>query len=113
MKKYLLIVFAVFLTVSFTNSFAQEKENVKKEEKVQVIDSSKVEKVNQASIVQEKLNTICPVSNEEADPEITYAYNGKTYSLCCNKCLKKFKANPEKYISRMEKEKSSSEAQSN
>ncbi|HEY6906384.1 MAG TPA: YHS domain-containing protein, partial [Ignavibacteriaceae bacterium] len=47
------------------------------------------------------VNTVCPVSGEEIDSKITYTYNGKTYGLCCNKCLKKFKADPEKYISRM------------
>jgi YHS domain-containing protein len=49
----------------------------------------------------EELNTICPVSTEPADPEITYMYEGKTYSVCCNSCLKKFKKDPEKYISRL------------
>lgn len=112
MKKCFSIILALFLTISFTNSFAQEKENIEKQA-VENTDSLNIEKINEKSVSQEKLNTICPVSNEDADPEVTYVYNGKTYSLCCEKCLKKFKANPEKYISRMEKEKSSDEVESN
>ena len=40
----------------------------------------------------------CPVTGEEADPEISYAYEGKTYNFCCGGCLKKFKKEPTKYI---------------
>ena len=32
------------------------------------------------------VNSVCPVSGEEVDPEVTDAYNGKTYGLCCTKC---------------------------
>ena len=46
-------------------------------------------------------NTICPVSSEEADPEITHVVEGKTYAVCCKSCLKKFKADPQKYISKL------------
>jgi YHS domain-containing protein len=46
---------------------------------------------------------LCPVTGEEADPEITYEYEGTTYSFCCNHCLKKFKADPAKYIKASEK----------
>jgi YHS domain-containing protein len=67
-------------------------------------DPTKVQKNEQTNVQQDSnkpVNTICPVSKEEADPEVTYTYNGKTYALCCNSCLKKFKADPEKYISRL------------
>lgn len=44
-------------------------------------------------------NMVCPVSGESVDPdEDTYVYNGKNYGFCCSKCIKKFKADPEKYI---------------
>jgi YHS domain-containing protein len=50
----------------------------------------------------EKESLVCAVTGEEADPEIKMDYKGKTYYLCCNKCLKKFKSNPEKYIKSQE-----------
>lgn len=46
-------------------------------------------------------NTICPVSHEEIDEEFTYEYEGKTYAVCCNSCMKKFKKDPEKYIKKL------------
>ena len=42
-------------------------------------------------------SAICPVSDEEADADLPVTHKGKTYYLCCKKCLKKFKANPDKY----------------
>lgn len=83
------------------SSFAQD--NSKAEKKDSTTDVQNV--VPAASLQQvgtdKPINTVCPVSGEEIDSKITYTYNGKTYGLCCNKCLKKFKAEPEKYISRM------------
>ena len=45
----------------------------------------------------------------DKDDHTTYAYSGKTYNLCCKKCLKKFKADPEKYIERLNKNDSPSQ----
>lgn len=91
MKK--IIFFFVFvLAVGFsTLIFAQEvtKDANTKTEQTQTVDSNK------------PFNTVCPVSGEEVDPEITYKYDGKTYALCCKSCLKKFKNDPEKYISKL------------
>ncbi|MBI4245527.1 MAG: DUF3347 domain-containing protein [Planctomycetes bacterium] len=42
----------------------------------------------------------CPVTNEGIDKNITYTHNNKTYSFCCEMCIKKFKANPEKYLNK-------------
>lgn len=45
------------------------------------------------------LNTQCPVMTEEAiDPEITLTYRGKKVAFCCDRCVKKFQAQPEKYL---------------
>ncbi len=41
---------------------------------------------------------VCPVTGEDVDPDVSYAYNGTTYYFCCNNCVKKFKADPAKYI---------------
>jgi Cu+-exporting ATPase len=43
-------------------------------------------------------NLICPVTGENADPDVSYAYNGTTYHFCCEGCIAKFKKDPEKYI---------------
>lgn len=45
------------------------------------------------------LNIMCPVmTGEEADPNITVEYRGKRVALCCKTCMRKFQANPEKYL---------------
>ncbi len=90
-KRIFLLTIMLTVATSFSfNSFAQEKTKDGKSTTVeQKSDSNKV------------FNTICPVSHEEIDPKITYTYKGVTYALCCKNCLKKFKADPEKYIARL------------
>ena len=43
---------------------------------------------------------ICPVSGDEAEADLSATHAGKTYYLCCKKCLKKFKADPAKYLAK-------------
>lgn len=91
MKK-VIVLFVFILAVALTAQvFAQEvtKDANTKTEQTQTVNSDKA------------FNTVCPVSGEEIDPEVTYAYNGKTYALCCKSCLKKFKNDPEKYIGKL------------
>ncbi len=48
------------------------------------------------------LNERCPVMTEEpVDPAITVVYQGKPVAFCCDTCLEKFKANPDKYLARL------------
>lgn len=48
------------------------------------------------------VNAYCPVMPEEkVDPAVTFLYQGKTIGFCCEKCLAKFKANPQRYESRL------------
>jgi len=49
-------------------------------------------------------NTICPVSGKPVDMSnpVTAEYNGKIYNFCCTDCVAQFKADPEKYISKMQ-----------
>jgi len=48
------------------------------------------------------LNEMCPVMTEEkADPSITVTYQGRTIAFCCETCVRKFSADPEKYVSRL------------
>ncbi len=88
-KLPVIVVCILFSLIVSSNATAQDNKNQKKEVQTVKNESGK------------PVNTICPVSTEEADSEITYEYKGKTYALCCNSCLKKFKKDPEKYISRL------------
>jgi YHS domain-containing protein len=48
------------------------------------------------------INQFCPVMMEEKiDPEITTIHKGKTMAFCCDRCLAKFRSEPEKYTSRL------------
>ncbi|MFQ5806326.1 MAG: DUF2231 domain-containing protein [Phycisphaerae bacterium] len=56
----------------------------------------------QESATPPALNKWCPVlPDEEADPTITTVYQGRTIAFCCDRCLGKFKADPQRYISRL------------
>jgi uncharacterized membrane protein/YHS domain-containing protein len=51
---------------------------------------------------QRAINRYCPVlTEEEAKPEFTTTYRGYTVAFCCEKCLAKFQANPERYAARL------------
>lgn len=42
---------------------------------------------------------MCPVMQDQPAKEKFFAdYQGKRYNFCCNRCVKKFKQNPEKYV---------------
>ena len=44
-------------------------------------------------------NKLCPVMGEDVDSVFeTIEYHGKTIGFCCEKCVAKFKKNPEKYM---------------
>lgn len=61
---------------------------------------------------QPTLNKYCPVmTDEEADPNITTVYKGRTIAFCCDNCLAKFKANPERYFDRLASSGASDEQQ--
>ncbi len=48
------------------------------------------------------INKMCPVmTEEEVDPEMTITFRGKTVAFCCDTCIEKFKANPDKYLPRL------------
>ena len=45
---------------------------------------------------------MCPVmTEEEVDPEMTITFRGKTVAFCCDTCIKKFRANPDRYLPRL------------
>jgi len=110
MKQFLFALFTLSLGLSLTfGTYAQEREKVEKKDTVKEVRNELNTSSGKMAVEGKPVNTICPVSGEEADATITHTYEGKTYALCCNKCLKKFKADPEKYISRIEKNENSGE----
>jgi len=51
---------------------------------------------------QQILNEWCPVmTDEKADPAFTITYQGKEIRFCCDRCIAKFRANPNKYLDRL------------
>lgn len=94
MKKLFIIVLVAAIGITFSDlTFSQDKE--KKETKTEVKTEVKKEEKAQSKT---PFNSVCPVSGEEIDGDITATYEGKTYALCCKRCLKKFDKDPEKYI---------------
>ncbi|MBN1638868.1 MAG: YHS domain-containing protein [Ignavibacteriales bacterium] len=56
--------------------------------------------VVESSGVQTSWNGVCPVKGEKLPENApTYEYAGKIWGFCCQDCLNKFKADPEKYKS--------------
>jgi YHS domain-containing protein len=98
MKKLGIISSAFFILLTFSiNSYAQADQ--KKDEKSGAKEQMK--KASTPSADAEAFNSICAVSGEEVDKNITYTYEGKKYAFCCNKCLSKFKNDPAKYSARI------------
>jgi YHS domain-containing protein len=111
MKHLLVITLALLFAISFSFSLvAQEKktETIKKVESTEVKakdSKTEVQKTTEATVKKvvdpKPVNSVCPVSGEEIDSEITATYNGKTYAVCCKSCLKKFNKDPEKYVAKL------------
>ncbi|GAB4295832.1 MAG: hypothetical protein Kow0098_18520 [Ignavibacteriaceae bacterium] len=104
MKKLFFISFFIVIGLAVVNNYAQEEP--KKEVKQEQTETQQSEMTTEKG---EPVNSMCLVSGEEVDPEITVEYEGKTYAFCCNNCLKKFNKDPEKYIKRYEQMQKSSE----
>lgn len=100
MRNIFASVLALLLLVTFSVS-AQEKKADHSTHKKEVAKEAKVEKQS-GSETAKVVNTVCPVSGEELeDNEHTIKHEGKTYAVCCKKCLAKIEKDPEKYISRL------------
>ena len=98
MKKFSLLFAVFFIMIGFSiNSYAQEEQ--KKDEKSGT--KQEVKEDSTAASDAEAFNSICAVSGEDIDKDITYTYESKKYAFCCNNCLKKFKKDPAKYTSRL------------
>ena len=47
------------------------------------------------------INTKCPVSGKDVDPEHVVVYDGKNVGLCCEKCQAKFEKDPKAFIDKV------------
>lgn len=62
-------------------------------------------KQEETAKVKPYLLNSCIVSGEEFEAgkeSVVYVHEGQEVKTCCKKCLKKFKANPDKYLKEME-----------
>ena len=51
-----------------------------------------------------KAQTQCPVEGGKIDKKVYTDYKGKRIYFCCRSCIDTFKQNPEKYMTRLEKD---------
>jgi len=108
MRKTILFVFILFLGISLTTSAsAQQKEKKDKDKTTQVDTKNTDPHFNEVVSVKEgtPVNSTCPVSGEElGDDQQLIKYHGEIIAVCCKKCLKKIKADPEKYMKRLKRD---------
>jgi YHS domain-containing protein len=89
-----LLIFFLAAAITYTTFSQNKDENTKKDVNQENNEQVKTED-------EKPFNVVCPVSKEVIDDPVTYTYKGVTYAVCCKNCLKKFKKDPEKYISRL------------
>lgn len=63
-------------------------------------------KIAAEGVTLENIQTTCPVSGEtleggEMGEPVSYAYHGRTIKFCCTSCIKKFEADPAKYLAKL------------
>jgi YHS domain-containing protein len=50
------------------------------------------------------INAMCPVMpDDEVDGDYTLVYEGRVIGFCCEDCVDKFRANPQRYLPRLPK----------
>jgi YHS domain-containing protein len=103
MKRLIIISFILVFGFGYALQVnAQDKESKQvKNENVKQANNHDAKPVAKEVKTGKPFNTVCPVSSEEIDDPVLVEYNGKVYGVCCKSCLKKFKNDPEKYISRL------------
>ncbi len=74
-----------------------------------VVGCKKKEKAEQAeqaekTAVSAKVQTTCPHMGEKIDKSIYVDHEGKRVYFCCKMCVAKFKADPGKYVKKLEDE---------
>lgn len=111
MKRAALVLFVLLLSAALSgNVFAQQKETKKTEKTTKVEVKKQDPDFNKVVSVKEgtPVNSVCPVSGEELDEDQQLVkYKGEIIAVCCKKCLKKIKADPEKYMKRLKRDEKS------
>lgn len=108
MRKISIITLLFILGTSFI-SLTNAQEKTKKDSKT-VKTEVKAEKVQKDEVVSveegKPVNSVCPVSGEELDEDQQLVkYKGEIIAVCCKKCEKKIKADPEKYLKKLKRDK--------
>ena len=107
--KNILTIACTLLFILGISTYAQEKPEKAPEKKMEKMEmkkdveksSSKIE-TKEGSEKVKVANIVCPVSGEDIeDHDHLVTYAGKTFALCCNKCVAKFEKDPEKYVSKL------------
>ena len=95
MKKRYFFIVVLGILILF-GSQAVQAQNAPSEEKA----------ADEVSKPQDVGNKICPVTGEKIDEKTkaTYEYKGEIYNFCCTMCIDEFKKDPEKYIKKVEEE---------
>ena len=91
-----------------------KSKNITKTTNVTKIDVTKTPNVKSTDVTKtavvtagtgKPVNAVCIVSGKQIDPKITADYKGKTYAFSSKTSLKKFTKDPEKYVAKLEKQK--------
>jgi YHS domain-containing protein len=106
-KIFAMVLFSAMFVFALTAVNAQEKECCKNKTTSECSSTTTESssdyhsnKTGNSSGVADSVKT-CPVSGEPIDHEgapVNFTYLGTEYQFCCGGCLKKFKAEPIKYI---------------
>ena len=54
--------------------------------------------------MKQPVNQICPVMGNEVDPDVFVDHEGRRIGFCCPPCIPTFKADPAKYIKKVDAE---------
>ena len=108
MKKTAVIVLIFLFGISLTSAVYSQQKEKKENNNTTKVDTKKNNDSQFDQVVSvtegKPVNSVCPVSGEELDKDQQLVkYKGEIIGLCCKKCLKKIKADPEKYMKRLKK----------
>lgn len=63
-----------------------------------------ITKLEDAGVTMARVQTVCPVMGGKINKELYVDHDGKRIYVCCQACIAAVKANPEKYIKKLEGE---------
>jgi len=66
-----------------------------------------------AGVQFENIQTVCPVSGESIDKDVSIYHEGRTVYFCCEHCVGTFEKDPQTYLSKLNDARSASKADEN